>query len=92
MPRTKNPDATCATCAYFDRQEGGGIEEVGDGWCKRRTATIQDPGFCEKAPTMRTAYGIWLATIPEDWCGEHPEFWADEVQVDKDVVHNIVQR
>ena len=66
---TRNPDAICGTCPYWE----GWPEDVDEedwptyiGTCKRRPfADNSDDNWTNSA---------WVAVNYSNWCGEHPDF------------------
>lgn len=62
MSKRRNDDATCRTCPYWEPT----TEQIA-GKC-RRLAPRSESGQCEDVAIM----------YPDEWCGEHPNFWRKE--------------
>ena len=65
---TRNPDATCANCPYWQR-DCDKVYISGDrhpsrfGQCRRQGAPSK---------------AAWVQTAEIDWCPDHPSFWLRE--------------
>lgn len=66
------PQAACATCAFFDRQQ----PHLPVGLCRffPPTATgipMQKPGLDGKIHIEVQQVNMWANVRPEDWCAQH---------------------
>ena len=62
----RNFAANCGNCPYWLRQSHG----VGD--CRPSPAPISDT-----VDGIPGRIGDWRQTRPDQWCGQHPDFWLE---------------
>ena len=63
MSRKRNPKATCKTCPYW----AGNPKIFVPGLC-----CINHPE--QLALEVSGGLNTWTSTLPDAWCGEHPDF------------------
>lgn len=65
--KQRNPNATCGNCPYWHE--------------RTRTCRNCFPNPDQEAGPVRML-SAWHRTMPDDWCGQHPKFWAEVAQAE----------
>ena len=70
MARVRNEEATCGTCVYRNGNT-----------CVRRepinVVVVAAPRGFRKRPIVLGTFRAWPDVVPDEWCGEHPDFWTE---------------